>query len=246
MHKTAFFLGTFLFSGLTFSSSPYLAIYGGGQSNSTSLSDFYLIGNQQEVLINDKHTNPFMWGVGAGLQWNTSSNNKLSKLFHDFSLEIDYLAYRQRHTGDVLDYGELNNFNYYYKVKSDQIMLNFRPALPSLVNTIQPSLIDTLQPFLVFGIGVTINSTYYKQSPKNLSAGQTYLTMPSQSLTMLAFDVGGGITMAINDKLKLFLQYLYTDAGKAKTGTYANLMLMSPVRISVKTQSYLVGISYTV
>lgn len=232
-----------IFMGMTYAqpslSTPWFVnAYVGGQSVSTKASNFTLVGNQLEVLQpQNKQSRQFSWGLGAGYRWIFSSDGKTPWL-HDISLGLDYLPVNVTRNGEILDYGILNNFNYKYKLHSHPLLVNVGLTFPGLFNRVYP--------LFIAGIGGANNRLSYDDTPKDTQSGQASLNMYGQSQQQLAYDLGGGLQVSLNEHIALSFRYVYINAGKAKMGQNTTLGVYTPLSISFKTQTYLFGVTYQI
>lgn len=101
-----------------------------------------------------------------------------------------------------------------------------------------------IYPFLTVGLGSAWNTTSYSDTPvsEEFAPG---LNINQHTKSQFAYALGGGTKFPITKTCALSLQYLYTRIGEASTGSSSNLAIRAPLDVKLKTQSVLLGFTYS-
>lgn len=208
-----------------------LSLYGGVADTSISDSHYTLEGNQIEVLApEDDNSVNFAWGLGLAYRF------VFLNFLHDISIGLDMFHFMSSQTGDVLDYGMLDNSTYHLGFKSTRLMADsewtFHPVG------------QWLYPFIEAGIGFTANTTHYENTPDSQAAWEVGQNMPDNTIYQFAYNVGGGLKIPLSHRIELSFRYLYAGLGSAVTdATTAFLPTTAGIDTPVHSQTWLIGLS---
>lgn len=218
-------------SGLRFSA------YGGVESASISPGWFALVGSETEFLDPSyRKTYGPVVGVGGAYRFMTSSRQDIFRYLHDVSLGLDVLYFRMKQNGNTLDFGMFDNFDYRLKIESLQFMLNSEWTFPTRY--------VWLFSFIEAGVGAAFNSASYTDKANGTTSSAVPLTMPSYTTTHFAYDVGAGVKVMMSKHTEMSLRYLYSDVGSAQSGQDATMNVTQSLNIPLKTQAWMLAISY--
>ena len=109
-------------------------------------------------------------------------------------------------------------------------------------------LILGIMPFGEVGIGASHNILNFQNRPRpDIGADGGNYNLAENGSNCFAYEVGGGFRIPLNAHYLASARYLYVDSGSAKTGIADNetgVMLATPIRTHVHSQSVLFGLSY--
>ncbi len=181
------------------------------------------IGVSYEKILDSRGHNP--WGI-----------------LQTISLGVNAYYHESPRNGSVYEYGlfDFNNASYAMKIKSYRIMLDTEWGLSPIF--------FGMMPFLEGGIGGAQNTLSFKNTPRpNIGADGGYYKLSNHTTTHFAYQLGAGLKMPVNDRIMLSARYLFANTGAAKSGisdANTGVILASPVRTDVQSQSVLFGLSY--
>ncbi len=190
--------------------------------------------------------NPVDFAVAGGITYDVvigPNYNNLNYLFHDVLLGVNGYYNQTSRDGTVLEYGltDFANSTYNMHVKSGRLMLDTELDFHPLWKNI-------FTPFVELGLGIARNTLSFKNNPlPNIGADGGYYSLSDHSQTQFAYEVGAGIKVPINNHLVLSARYLYANAGNAESDTLdgnTGVILARPIKVSVDSQSILLGLSY--
>lgn len=217
------------------------SLYGGPQRTNISPnpSSFTLIGEQVQVLHPTyRSASNFLPGLGIKYQYSPEAGTSLSSYAHTLSLGVDAFYTRMSRYGATYDYGLFNNFDYRMRVESLRLMINGEWTLPSLFSH--------LYPFFIAGVGPAYNSASYSDQANASAPLAVSINMPKVSSVAFAYNIGAGFKVPLTHNIEISIRYLYSDLSVASTGSDANLSLAHSIQIPLTTQTWLLGISYSV
>lgn len=217
------------------------SVYGGSQRAliKPTPSSFTLIGNQLEVLYPTyRSATNFLPGLGLKYQYSPDTGTRLSNYANALSLGVDAFYTRMTRYGMTYDYGIFNNYNYRMRVESLRLMVNGEWTLPGIFSH--------LYPFFIVGVGPAYNSASYSDQANPSAPLGVSINMPKESSIAFAYNIGAGVKLPLTRNIEISIRYLYSDLGVASTGSEANLTLAHSIQIPIITQTWLLGISYSV
>lgn len=170
------------------------------------------------------------------------SKDKPGNLLQSISLGVNVYYDKSSRNGSVYEYSlpDFNNSTYDISVKSYRVMLDSEWALHPLYFGVMP--------FVEAGIGGAQNTLSFQNIPRpNIGADGGYYNLSNHAGTHFAYELGAGLKIPVNTHFMVSARYLYVDAGKAESGISDNgtgVLLASPLRTKVQSQSVLFGLSY--
>jgi opacity protein-like surface antigen len=125
-----------------------------------------------------------------------------------------YYIGRGNINGDVWRFDSPDFNEMTYKMPIDSYRLMFDTAL-TVVSKKQYSL------YAIGGIGNAWNHASYSDADRNgIPCVNQYLNTNSTTRSNFAWEVGGGLSYAFNNRFAFSVEYLYADLGKVKTPAY--------------------------
>ena len=216
---------------------------------SLSASDGYLGVTSSEtdrlVQTNGNSWNTLAAQLGVGYVHYFRNYSPLSDQVQWFTvLEPELNGYylgRSSIKGDVWRFGDptFNDMTFNMPIESYRLM--FDTAL-TIISKRQYSL------YAIGGIGNAWNRVGYSDADRNgTPCVNQFLNLNSATRSSFAWEVGGGLSYAFNNRFALSLEYLYADLGRAKTpGTGFTGTITSPVLVpasfKLTSQAALLGL----
>ena len=201
----------------------------------------------------DKLVNKDAWGtfaaqLGIGYVYYFRDSQQYSDQTQWFpsiepELNVYYLGGNSGLKGDVWRYGESQYNDLTYKASVNSVRLMFDAAL-TIVSHKHFSL------YAKGGIGDAWNRMGYIDKDNDGLPTNQRLNLNSHARSNFAWEVGGGLNCAFNDRIGLSLEYLYADLGKAKSsaaGSYGTITepVIIPADFRIKAQTVLLGLHVT-
>ncbi|MCL9685356.1 SPOR domain-containing protein [Legionella maioricensis] len=171
-----------------------------------------------------------------------SDKNKPWNILQSISLGVNAYYNESSRNGSVYEYSlpDFNNATYDMKVKSYRVMLDTEWVLHSLSFGVMP--------FVEAGIGGAQNTLRFQNIPRpNIGADGGYYNLSNHASTHFAYELGAGLKIPVNNHFIASARYLFVDTGKAESGISDNgtgVLLASPLKTKVQSQSVLFGLSY--
>lgn len=192
-----------------------------------------LIGETDALVANKQQQNEWTWGLGGAYHVMIQNAPPL----HDVSLGLDLFHFRTAQNGETWQYQHpsFNNFTYKLPVTSTRVMVDTEWTLSPIASN--------LFLFAQGGVGVAYNTASYHDTPMP-SINGTGTTISSNSQGRFAYAFGGGTKIILNQKLNLSFRYVFTNLGNATTSQTANLTLLGPIKSTLSTQDWLIGLTY--
>jgi opacity protein-like surface antigen len=222
---------------------PAIHLYGGlAKAISAPKSLFFdTIYPERDTLVKNSNSGQGFTG-GFGLSYDILNAADYNSIINQVSLGLDFYFFNTNIKGDVLQFGdpELNNLTYEYGLNTIRFMfdgqLDFHP-------------IHQVVPFILAGIGPSsIKAKYYDVPRPSEQHDDGGVTLPTSTRCSLAYSVGAGFKVPLSKKIQISLSYLYTDIGTGQTGSIPvlyHLGRIEPISIKLRTQSGLIGLTYT-
>ena len=170
------------------------------------------------------------------------SQNKPWNILQSISLGVNAYYNENSRNGSVYEYSlpNFNNSTYNMKIKSYRVMLDTEWTLHPLFFGIMP--------FVEGGIGGAQNTLSFQNIPRpNIGADGGNYYLSDHASSHFAYEVGAGLKMPVNNHFIVSARYLFADTGKAESGIFdsaTGVLLASPVRTDVQSQSVFFGLSY--
>lgn len=160
-----------------------------------------------------------------------------SKNISNVAVGINFYNLSFTNTGTVYQFGDssLNNLSYRLPVNSSRMMLDGKM-------TFSPG--RQLSPFILAGVGAAWNRLSYSDTP--VIAGISNINLEPNQQLKFAFEVGAGVQAMISQATSLYIEYLYADAGHARTSYYGNPNIVGAIEVPLHINSFLVGLNFSV
>lgn len=213
------------------------SVFGGGTSTHMDAERIYLSFDETDLIVPwDQRHQDGTWGLGAGWRFMMGENSKLSML-HDLSLNLDFIHFNTNQNGRTWAFQDpaFNNFTYDLSLTSSRYLVDAEVDLNPLMNRVFP--------FIQAGLGVAQNQLQYQDVPDPDTGGVGLHTNGNTSY-QFAWTAGAGVKVSLSEHWLASARYLYTDLGTAQTSQTGSLLLVSPIRASVNTQAWLIGLSF--
>ena len=184
-----------------------------------------------KVLVNGASNAQFLWRIGFGKQ--------VAPMIH---LQASLYQSQQSINGQVWQFQrpEFNNYTYQSTLSSWRLMFESRfPVLNLKKYTFYP----------IVGIGPAWNTISYKEHVTGLGVSNTSrLNLSDRTQAQFTYDVGAGSNIALNERLKISLEYLFTQCiGKASPSHHSsNVLMSSPPAFNVLFQSVILGLTWKI
>lgn len=173
---------------------------------------------------NDKYSNgsvntAALFSVDAGYQW-AHANDWLPF----YSVAANYIyAFPAKAKGTVDQYSlpQFQNYNYQYKVQSQQFLAVLKADLYRWCQ---------LMPFLSVGAGFSLNnaSNYAEQAVPGVTP-RVSPGFKGQTNTYFSYMLGAGLDYIVLNNLWISLQYQYSDQGYAQTGAGSKTPMLTDI-----------------
>lgn len=228
-------------------SGPFINGFAGVGHITTNNNGINYTDPETDVLQDSEDSqNRFVPGIGIGYDFVLHPAKTGNYILHDVSFALNYYYTSFSPSGDVLVGGDptLNNYTYDMSVKSNRVMYdsewNFHPMWGGA------------QFFAEAGVGGAYNTVKVTETAK-VDDGidpNTTTDLSKNGHTNLAYEFGGGIKVPLSQHLEASARYLYTNLGYAEsedTGTLGSgnsVTLADPLKVNLRSQSYLVGLAY--
>jgi len=199
------------------------------------------------VQTNSNNWNTFAGQLGIGYVYYFANAQRYSDQLQWFpsvepELNAYYLSKNSAVTGDVWRFGSpaFNQLTYKIPVRSSRLMLD---AALTILSQQQFSL------YAKGGIGNAWNRISYSDidNEPNDPCPNQRLHLNSNTRSNFAWEAGGGVSYAFNDRVALSLEYLYADLGNTRGSAYGNtgtitVPVIVPPRFNLVAQTGLLGI----
>jgi len=190
--------------------------------------------------------NTINFASGAGIAYEKildSNKYTLGTIFQSISAGVNaYYNDNSRNRGSVYEYSlaDFNNATYKMNVKSFRLMLDTEWALHPLYFGIMP--------FVEAGVGGAQNTMNFQNIPRpNIGADGGNYKLSDNAKTQFAYELGAGLKIPLSSHFIVSARYLFVDKGKADSDlldTKTGVLLASPIKTNVQSQSVLFGLSY--
>ncbi len=197
------------------------------------------------VQTNNNNWNTFAAQLGLGYVYYLHGAQQYSENVQWFpwiepELNGYYLA-QNNIKGDVWRFGspDFNDMTYTMPVESFRLM--FDTAL-TLVSKKQYSL------YAIGGIGNAWNRVGYRDADRDsVPCADQFLDFNATTRSSFAWEVGGGLSYALNKRFNFSVEYLYTDLGSVKTPDHGfsgdiTLPAIVPAKFKLTSQAILFGL----
>jgi opacity protein-like surface antigen len=169
--------------------------------------------SETDTLASTNDPTAFHGGVGVGYLRPLKKTPENWNGFTYLKPAINFYFLSTMHfEGDVYEFQEpsLNNDNYQMNVQSQRFMFDLSTDLLNWKNWSITGLA---------GLGIAWNESKYSDyGNQSFNQGER-LTLNRYTAAQFAWEVGAGLRYQMSEKWSLSLDYLYTDLGKAKTGS---------------------------
>lgn len=194
--------------------------------------------------------NNFMGQIGVGYLFylhGAQPYSESTQWFPSIEPEINnYFISRNNFKGDIWRFSDPNFNQMTYTMPIDSYRLMFDTAL-TLVSKKQFSL------YAIGGIGNAWNRVGYSDAERGngIPCADQNLNFHSATNSKFAWEVGGGLSYALNKRFALSLEYLYADLGRVNTPTkgFTGAITASdivPAAFNLTSQAALFGLHVTI
>lgn len=236
LHKNAclaLFMGIFSPVLLANTGHPLLSLAGGYSQWQNHDVPLAVTNTETDTLHQTHGSGSGLFAIGLGYDYLLNSTSPRG--LHDVLIGLTVYDAKVTSKGDVYQFGlaSLNNFTYRLPIHSTRLMIDSKLSA-------QPW--HSISPCLIAGLGAAWNRADYQDTPDNAMLRGIRLGLGEQ--LQLAWEAGVGAQYAINPSFALFAEYLYADAGHAKTlpENGAGAVLGN---IPVQSNSVLLGINFS-
>lgn len=190
----------------------------------------------------DNHDTDFAPAVGVAYEKIVDGGVSSWHFMHSYSLGVNIYYNENTPEGSVYEYSlpDFNNSTYTLEVKSYRIMVDTELAFRPLYFGVMP--------FIKAGIGGARNKLSFQNLPRpDIGADGGYYHLGDNGKNNFAYEIGAGIKLPVSQHFVLSAHYLYADLGDAESRVSDNqtgVVLASPLKTDVHTQSVLFGLSY--
>lgn len=232
--------------GLCISTSSFadgleFSAYAGGIGTSTHKSHLVQDPFNNSPLTGHNDSTAFTPGVGLAYSFRPPIPHDSNDFFFfdTISLGLDAYQFKTSRSGLVIVNGDPNfaNYDYSMDIHSARLMLdgqiNSNPFWYGLVV------------FAEAGAGIAWNRLDYNDVPVP-GIGGLGLSLPNKTQEQFAYDLGGGLKLPVAEHLQISARYLYSNLGNMKTSTHGNFNIDEPIKVKLRGQSVLLGLTYTI
>lgn len=216
----------------------HYSVYGGAAYSKINPGNLVFIGETDSLVPNesDHQQTNFTGGLGAAYHFLMSEAHKGNPL-HDASIGLDFFYFKTTQKGEIWQFQlpAFNNFTYDLPVSSARLMANSELTFNHIGSR--------LFPFIQGGIGMASNRASYNDVPVP-GIGGNGVVINADSQYQFVYALGGGVKILLNQKLNLSFRYVYSDLGNVSTAQTSNFTLLSPIKSTLSTQDFLVGLTY--
>lgn len=226
----------------------YFEIIGAGSLSTTNQSNAFLgvTSNETDTLVQTNSNAWNSWGgqLGLGYVYFLRDAQEYSEHVQWFPMvepQVNVYYNRYQNKGDVYRFGsaDFNDFTYDMPINNTRLMLDGALTVASW---------RELSTYVKAGIGNAWSNTKYSDSDSaNAPCTLQNLALNGHDSSNFVWEVGAGETYAFNDKVKLSLEYLYTDYGRLSTaagGSTGSITtpVLSAARFGFSAQGLLLGL----
>jgi len=171
------------------------------------------------------------WKIGLGY----SIMEDLIPYFHGLLFNFNVYQTATNLSGAVWQFeqAQFNNYNFVVPIKSTRLMVDVRPTFS----------IWDLEPYAILGVGVNWNSVSYLETANGSNTGGR-LVLSNKTTPQLAWNIGVGCNLPVNQFINLSAEYLFAVAGTSSPASDSgSVSLVTPPAFSLQSHSFLAGLS---